>query len=208
MRAVSSLQGREADCNWDRRPHECGGQAVRKHWCAEMVSVGPATEPEKEEEEEAKKGDRRRKRMLMSRYIEESSVKGFSSHPEKVVVKVDVHDDKDKKKAMKAVSSLQGIDSISMDMKDMKLTVIGMVDPIDVVGKLRKHWCADMVSVGPAKEPEKKKEEPKKGEEEKKKDPNEQIAELVKAYKAYNPCMTTYYYVQSAEENPNACVVM
>ncbi|URE23954.1 heavy metal-associated domain containing protein [Musa troglodytarum] len=63
---------------------------------------------------------------------------------------------------MKAVSSLQGIDSISMDMKDMKLTVIGMVDPIDVVGKLRKHWCADMVSVGPAKEPEKK-EEPKKG---------------------------------------------
>ncbi|URE26368.1 heavy metal-associated domain containing protein [Musa troglodytarum] len=126
----------------------------------------------------------------------------------KIVVKVDVHDDKDKKKAMKAVSSLQGIDSISMDMKDMKLTVIGMVDPIDVVGKLRKHWCAAIVSVGPAKEPEKKKEEPKKGEEEKKKDPNEQIAELVKAYKAYNPCMTTYYSVQSAEENPNACVVM
>ncbi|URE26366.1 heavy metal-associated domain containing protein, partial [Musa troglodytarum] len=161
---IHGNEGREADCNWDRRPHECGGQAVRKHWCAEMVS--------------------------------------------KIVVKVDVHDDKDKKKAMKAVSSLQGIDSISMDMKDMKLTVIGMVDPIDVVGKLRKHWCAAIVSVGPAKEPEKKKEEPKKGEEEKKKDPNEQIAELVKAYKAYNPCMTTYYSVQSAEENPNACVVM
>ncbi|CAL9133455.1 unnamed protein product, partial [Musa textilis] len=137
----------------------------------------------------------------------------MSAEAKKVVVKVDVHDDRDKKKAMKAVSSLQGIDSISMDMKDMKLTVIGMVDPIDVVGKLRKHWCADIVSVGPAKEPEKKKEEPKKeeakkGEEEKKKDPNEQIAELVKAYKAYNPCMSTYYYVQSAEENPNACVVM
>ncbi|URE26371.1 heavy metal-associated domain containing protein, partial [Musa troglodytarum] len=110
---IHGNEGREADCNWDRRPHECGGQAVRKHWCAEMVS--------------------------------------------KIVVKVDVHDDKDKKKAMKAVSSLQ---------------------------------------------------EPKKGEEEKKKDPNEQIAELVKAYKAYNPCMTTYYSVQSAEENPNACVVM
>ncbi|CAL9133457.1 unnamed protein product [Musa textilis] len=52
MRAVSSLQANKSDL---------------KHWCAEMVSVGPATEPEKEEEEEAKKGDRRRKRMLMSR---------------------------------------------------------------------------------------------------------------------------------------------
>ncbi|CAL9148535.1 unnamed protein product [Musa hybrid cultivar] len=131
----------------------------------------------------------------------------MSAEAQKVVVKVDVHDDKDKKKAMKAVSSLQGIDSISMDMKDMKLTVIGIVDPIAVVGKLRKHWCAAIVSVGPAKEPEKKKEEPKK-EEEKKKDPNELTAELIKAYKAYNPCMTTYYCVQSAEENPNACVVM
>ncbi|CAL9133453.1 unnamed protein product, partial [Musa textilis] len=47
MRAVSSLQANKSDL---------------KHWCAEMVSVGPATEPEKEEEEEAKKGDRRRKR--------------------------------------------------------------------------------------------------------------------------------------------------
>ncbi|RRT53314.1 hypothetical protein B296_00002799 [Ensete ventricosum] len=131
------------------------------------------------------------------------------SRSDKVVVKVDVHDDKDKKKAMKAVSSLQGIDSISMDMKDMKLTVIGIVDPTAVVDKLRrKHWCATIDSVGPAKEPEKKKEEPNKGEEEKKKVLNEQIAELAKAYKAYNPCMTSYYCVQSAEENPNACVVM
>jgi hypothetical protein len=31
--------------------------------------------------------------------------------------------------------------------------------------------------------------------------------ELVKAYRAYNPQMTTYYYVQSMEENPNACVI-
>jgi hypothetical protein len=30
---------------------------------------------------------------------------------------------------------------------------------------------------------------------------------MVKAYRAYNPHMTTYYYVQSMEENPNACVI-
>lgn len=57
-----------------------------------------------------------------------------------------------------------GIDSISMDMKEKKLTIIGTVDPVNVVSKLRKYWpTADLVAVGPAKEPEKK-EEPKKEE--------------------------------------------
>ncbi|CAN6461980.1 unnamed protein product [Victoria cruziana] len=108
---------------------------------------------------------------------------------------------------MKAVSSLSGIDQISMDMKEKKLTVVGDVDPVDVVSKLRKQWHTEIVTIGPAKEPEKKKEEPKK--EEKggaKKDP---VAELVEAYKHYNPwpCQTTHYFVASAEENPNACVI-
>ncbi|XP_059662280.1 heavy metal-associated isoprenylated plant protein 39-like isoform X2 [Cornus florida] len=112
---------------------------------------------------------------------------------------------------MKAVSSLQGVESLAMDMKEKKLTVIGHVDPVEVVSKLRKLFHAEILTVGPPKEPEKKKDEPKKDEAKKddgkKKDPNEQIAELVKAYKAYNPHMTQYYYVQSVEENPNACVI-
>lgn len=65
-------------------------------------------------------------------------------------------------------SILLGIDSISMDMKEKKLTVIGTVDPVNVVSKLRKYWQTDIITVGPAKEPEKKEEakpeEPKKEE--------------------------------------------
>ena len=137
---------------------------------------------------------------------------------------------------------------MAIDMKEKKLTVIGTVDPVNAVSKLRKYWPADIITVGPAKEPEKKeeakkeepkkeeakkeepkkeeakpeeakkeepkKEEEKKGEEkkeeEKKKEqapPPDPVMELVKAYRAYNPQMTTYYYVQSMEENPNACVI-
>ncbi|KAK4431429.1 Heavy metal-associated isoprenylated plant protein 39 [Sesamum alatum] len=149
----------------------------------------------------------------------------------KVVLKLEFADEKIKQKAMKTVSGLSGLESIALDPKDKKLTVTGDIDPVAVVAKLRKLCRTEIVSVGPAKEPEKKKDEPKKEEpkkeEPKKKDgPKEDAAQLLKAYQAYYQQPYYYhhhhqyqpyqqppaaaaapYYNRSVEEDPNGCVI-
>ncbi|KAL4360548.1 hypothetical protein GQ457_04G013200 [Hibiscus cannabinus] len=90
---------------------------------------------------------------------------------QKVVLKI--HNSKYKQKAMKAICGLSGVESISFDAKDQTLTVIGDIDPVKAVGKLLKLCRTEIVSVGPAKGPEPKKEEPKK-EEPKKEEPKKE----------------------------------
>ncbi|KAH0778489.1 hypothetical protein KY290_004916 [Solanum tuberosum] len=92
-----------------------------------------------------------------------------------ILIKLDLQDAMEKRKALKTVSALSGIDEILMDMKGKKLTVIGTVDPVSVVSRLRKFWWTEILIVGPAKAPvQEKKEEPKKEETKKEEPPKEE----------------------------------
>ncbi|KAD4584862.1 hypothetical protein E3N88_22463 [Mikania micrantha] len=47
-------------------------------------------------------------------------------------------DDKTKQKAIEAAADIYGVDSITAELKDQKLTVIGEMDTVAVVKKLKK----------------------------------------------------------------------
>jgi len=77
----------------------------------------------------------------------------------RIVLRVNLHDDREKKRAFKALSTFSGIDSIDMETRAQRMTVIGCVDPVDVVCRLRKlRFAVHIVTIHTSEE---KKEEMK-----------------------------------------------
>lgn len=157
------------------------------------AAIGPSKEPKKKEDQPEKEEPTKQEEEKKGEEIITVRAGGMK----KAVFKLDLDDEKSKTKAMRRVCGVPGVDSVSMDMKDMKMTVIGYIEPVQIVSRLRKICCTKIIAVGPAKEPEKKKEELGEHCE----DP---VAELVKAY---NPDLTTHYHVRSVEDDPNACFI-
>uniref|UniRef100_A0A0E0KE83 HMA domain-containing protein n=1 Tax=Oryza punctata TaxID=4537 RepID=A0A0E0KE83_ORYPU len=85
----------------------------------------------------------------------------------KIVIKVDFIRAKCKAVAMTVVAKIPGVKSLAADEEKGTMTVVGEVDVVQVVSELRKaKFAAEVVSVGPEKEPEKKPEAaPKKPDE-------------------------------------------
>ncbi|KAG6383328.1 hypothetical protein SASPL_110736 [Salvia splendens] len=74
---------------------------------------------------------------------------------QKVVVRLlTTTDEKTKQKAIEAAADILGVDSISADVKEQKVTVVGDMDAVAVVKRLKKVGKLDIVSVGPATEEE------------------------------------------------------
>ncbi|KAL9681870.1 hypothetical protein QQ045_013659 [Rhodiola kirilowii] len=69
----------------------------------------------------------------------------------KIVVKVSIHCEKCKQAVFKAVTKLTGIDQVSLDEEKGLLTIIGTVDPVVVVERVREKTRkrAYLESVGP-----------------------------------------------------------
>ena len=76
---------------------------------------------------------------------------------QKIEVSVNMHCEKCKTEVLKAVTKLSGINEVSVNLEKQMLVVIGDVDPVCVVKRVRKIGkIAQMVSVGPPKKPDDK----------------------------------------------------
>ncbi|CAL5404636.1 unnamed protein product [Camellia sinensis] len=67
---------------------------------------------------------------------------------QKLVLKVmTMTDEKTKKKAIEATADSTGVDSIAADLKEQKITMIGEMDTVAVVKKMKKVGKVDIISV-------------------------------------------------------------
>ncbi|XP_030533039.1 heavy metal-associated isoprenylated plant protein 39-like [Rhodamnia argentea] len=72
---------------------------------------------------------------------------------QKAVLRVGWGNEKERKRAVKMISGYEGIQSVAVDLDNKKVTVIGDVDPVQLVENLRKRFDVDIDSLGPKESP-------------------------------------------------------
>lgn len=121
----------------------------------------------------------------------------------KIVVKVDLGCTKCKRRAMETIARVEGVDTIASDDKSNQITVTGDTDPVILVDCLRAFGHADLVSVGPEKEPKKEPEEKKEPPKQAEPTPNPIYVVLQPSPCDPYPCYTHC----CSDENPNSCCI-
>ncbi|VVB12431.1 unnamed protein product [Arabis nemorensis] len=97
---------------------------------------------------------------------------------QKVVhLKLHLRDDEEKTKALSTIAKISGVSSVVADgYERFSVTWNGTMDPVVLVKELSKYWPAEIISVGPSKKFERKKESSEER-------PNKQIELSVKTQK-------------------------
>ncbi|KAG6769427.1 hypothetical protein POTOM_025062 [Populus tomentosa] len=93
-------------------------------------------------------------------YYEERAIN--QNFQKKTVLKVNINCMKCKKELVKTVGKIEGIDQIAINSEKGTMIVVGIVDPVVLVNKLRKAGkVAEFISVGPYKKEDVETEKPK-----------------------------------------------
>lgn len=130
---------------------------------------------------------------------------------QKIVLDVQLNCEKCKQRAMETVAGVEGVVSVAADLKDQKMTVIGDPDPVCLTASLRKFGYAQLVSVGPSKEPAKpaqagKPDNPKPDAKPASKPESKENHTYVILPTSCHHCSGYTYYL--SDENPNACCIV
>lgn len=109
---------------------------------------------------------------------------------------------------METVAGVEGVVSVAADWKEQKMTVIGDADPVCLTASLRKFGCAELMSVGSSKEPEKKPAAKEQGEKKPaaKEEPPKQTETYVIIPTSCHYYSSCSYYL--SDENPNGCCIV
>ncbi|KVI04078.1 heavy metal-associated isoprenylated plant protein 2-like [Cynara cardunculus var. scolymus] len=101
---------------------------------------------------------------------------------------------------LKAVSKLSGINEVSVNLNKQELVVIGDVDPVCVVRRVRDTGkIAEIISVGPIKKPDVPKPKP---------EPKRDHCECPKVYPRCNDACSTIVIGYQESYTDSGCMIM